>query len=157
MARNPHRAKSSAFVAALAGATYFQAVYSCAADTKSMTFWRDDTSKLACLEYSWVPTGQRHAILLGLGEDVKSQDCKVSSTISKVQVYSLSVGGVGLANLNFPSGTSPESIAYASIEVFLDQHRVTVTVHYSNGSTASDTQTISNNAVQCPTNPLPCP
>ena len=57
----------------------------------TMTFWRDDSSRPACLEYSWVPEGLRHTIQLDSGQREGSETDTISDELnpSHVQVYRL--------------------------------------------------------------------
>src|SRR5437867_6718380 len=60
-----------------------------------MTFVRDAAGGPAYLEYSWVPTGQRHDIPLGPAQLTASQPLTISTGAALVQIYRLTNDGVG--------------------------------------------------------------
>ncbi|GMQ96816.1 MAG: hypothetical protein BMS9Abin15_0497 [Gammaproteobacteria bacterium] len=53
------------------------------AKTVTMTFWRDDYSESACLEYSWVPEGLRRNIQLMPGQQEDTSTDSVSRPTQK--------------------------------------------------------------------------
>src|SRR5438105_7805506 len=69
----------------------------------TMTFVREITADPACLEYSWVPTGQRHRILLPPGIPSASETDKVmrGTSVSNVQVYSRNYQNTAVPNSNW--------------------------------------------------------
>src|ERR1700731_2084373 len=73
----------------------------------TMYFSRDDAGGPACLEYSWVPTGQRHAIQLAPGVQTGSQTLPYSG-VEQVQIYKLVSNRLGAdgdaAFWQFPPG-----------------------------------------------------
>ena len=87
----------------------------------TMYFSRDDARGRACLEYSWVPTGQRHAIILAPGVQSASQPLAYTG-VSQVQIYKLVNNGLGYDGeaqfWQFPPGppyAAPPSEAFVAV------------------------------------------
>jgi len=110
--------------------------------TNQMTFLRDHQDGPGCLEYSWVPQGLRHHILLKDGQREGSEKDTIPDDIkpSHVQVYALKFNLVfGLDNWQFPDGQPPHGahVVRATIEVKNNQPLTAVgTAYYSDGTTA---------------------
>lgn len=117
----------------------------------AMIFWRDTDPGPGCLEYSWVPTGQRRVVRLGPLQDEESRQDSVSDEISHVQVYRLVCNRYGLDTWQFPQGPPHNSrIIFATIQVFESRMYVVGTAHYADGSSATDFRSLK-------ADPLPCP
>ena len=86
----------------------------------TMKFWRDDYSRPACLEYSWVPEGLRHTILLAPGQQEGSRTDPISDNPSHVQVYMLDNNNQVSAEMRqFPSGPPHNTpVDGATVEVY---------------------------------------
>jgi len=120
----------------------------------TMNFRRDDHSGPACLEYSWVPQGLRHTILLHKGQKEDSRTDPISDDLnpSHVQVYRLDNNNrVSAAMLQFPPGP-PHAAPVDRATLAVDQQRrqVVATVHYADGTTASDTKPLDPLSRPCP-------
>jgi hypothetical protein len=115
-----------------------------------MNFTRDATGGPACLQYSWVPTGQRHNILLRPGQLADSQPLTLSSNAALVQICRLTNNAVGThdENWNFPM-PAPGPAATGAL-VSITGGKATLTVHYANGQDYTDTRPLKPS-------PLPCP
>jgi hypothetical protein len=121
----------------------------------TMVFWRDADKEPACLEYSWVPEGKRHVIRLtpGLQEDSRTDPIPMDE-ISHVQVYRLTSDAVGIDSWQFPPGPPHSApVIYAAVEVFEKRMEVVGTVHYSDGSSASDRRLLHLHPLRCPETP----
>jgi hypothetical protein len=107
-----------------------------------MTFLRGHQDGPGCLEYSWVPQGLRHHILLKGGQRQGSESDTIPHGInpSHVQVYALKLNlSFGLDNWQFPDGQPPHGthVVRATVEVDNKQPlKATGTVYYSDGSTS---------------------
>ena len=117
----------------------------------TMTFSRSDYARQACLEYSWVPQGKRHTILLLPGEKKKSQTDEIAeSKPSRVQIYSLSNNDqAGLKMWQFPPGP-PHATPVVRAAVEVNNKEVVGTVYYQDGSSASDKHQLDVGAIKCP-------
>jgi hypothetical protein len=121
----------------------------------TMIFWCDTDTGQACLEYSWVPQGNRKVIRLPpqQGEDSR-KDPIDDLNITQVEVYRLvcnNVGKAGAASWQFPPGPPHNSrIVYATVQVFESRMYAVGTAYYADGSSAADFLSMKEN-------PLPCP
>jgi hypothetical protein len=120
----------------------------------TMTFSRDVNTGPACVQYSWVPDGQRKEIKLLPQQDQDSRSDSVSDNISQVQVYCLVCNELGIHAPNtwqFPPGPPYRSpVISAAIQVFESGKYVAGTVNYADGTSTSDTYPLTPH-------PLPCP
>jgi hypothetical protein len=120
----------------------------------TMRFWRDDYIGPACLEYSWVPEGLRHTILLTPGQQEGSQTDSISDDLnpSHVQVYRLDNNNMVSTEMwQFPTGpphTAP--VDGATVEVYQQRLEVVGTVHYADGTSAYDTHSLDSFPRPCP-------
>src|ERR1039458_6094077 len=75
-----------------------------------MTYWRDIYNGHACLEYSWVPEGHRHTILLNAGQQESRRSDPTSEGLrpSHVQVYVLTNDLHSTEGWQFPPGVPQE-------------------------------------------------
>jgi hypothetical protein len=119
----------------------------------TMKFRRDDDHGPACLEYSWVPEGKRHTILLKPGQADGSRTDLISDDLnpSFAQVYSLSNGVCSTEGWQFPPG-SPYSapVDGAGVDVCQQEMQVIGAVRYEDGTTARGTQPLEAIARPCP-------
>jgi hypothetical protein len=119
-----------------------------------MKFWRDAYQDAACLEYSWVPQGIRHTILLQPGVQEGSSTNPMPDEIepSHVQVYTLNNNNnVSTAMWQFPPGPPHGSpVVRASVEVFEANAEAIGTVYYADGSSVSDKHKLDRKPIKCP-------
>ena len=117
----------------------------------TMVFWRDTDTGPACLEYSWVPEGQRKLIKLPPQQDEGSRQDPVSVNITQVQVYRLVSNARGIDTWQFPPGPPHNSrIIYATVQVFESNMYVIGTVYYADGSRAADRLPLKSDPKPCP-------
>lgn len=106
-----------------------------------MVLWRDVYEGTARIEYSWVPEGKRKplALLEPEDEDIRIDD--VSDDITQVQVYRLDLGGFGTVDWQFPAGPAHKyPVISAVVQIFVRRGEAIGTVHYADGTTATDTR-----------------
>ena len=121
-----------------------------------MTFSRDKDDKEACLEYSWVPEGNRHLILLMPGERRKTETDLVGDDVdaSHVQVYVMNINDRWSSdNWQFPPGPPrPAKLASALVNVIEDHSPATAsgTVDYVNAPSVTDPHQLDKRHRQCP-------
>ncbi len=124
-----------------------------------MTFARDAYEQSACLEYSWIPEGARHAILLDRRQPKGNQIDSIGDDLypSHVQVYTLDNNQQSsIAMWQFPENSRPGSpVVRASVELFEELMEVVGTVHYADGSSATDKQKLDKFSRKCPELPTP--
>jgi hypothetical protein len=118
----------------------------------TMVFFRDDDQGFGCLEYSWVPSGQRRVIQLNPNQ---SGETRVDSYYgaSHVQIYSVASGGLGLdkGHWQFPAGPSHGSpVLAAVVQVFTGRKELIGTVIYADGTTASSSFPLIMPGSPCP-------
>lgn len=93
----------------------------------------------ACIEYSWVPTGQRHVIELK-GQAVGTRTDR-HSDVTHVQVYSLRSGRFGQApssnGWQFPPGPPPSGTHLVSATVVVAGEYAYGTAVYDDGSAST--------------------
>jgi hypothetical protein len=119
-----------------------------------MTFWRDDYKGPACLEYSWVPEGKRHTILLPPGQQEGSATDSIPDDLdpSQVQVYRLTNNEkVSLDMWQFPPGPPhPLPVEGAKVDVFQLREEVVGVVRYTDATTAAGAAVLDNYPRPCP-------
>ena len=108
----------------------------------TMRFVRDVFTGPACLEYSWVPEGKRHTILLDPGQPEGFRTDPIADDIhpSFVQVYRLSNNQrTSLEMWQFPKGPPPHGsdVDRAEVEVHESTMEAVGTVFYTDGTSAS--------------------
>jgi hypothetical protein len=115
---------------------------------RSMTMLRDNDDGEGCIEYSWVPTGQRRSLFLLIGQQ---QDGRVEELkeASKVQVYVLTQGQESLADWVFPAAGQKEIVS-ATIAVREAANVVDAIVFYEDGSHESFSRDLENVPRKCP-------
>jgi hypothetical protein len=119
-------------------------------------FRRDHHGEPACLEYSWVPQGQRRTILLDPTQVFNSQKDSIPDDLkpSQVQVYVLNDAPKGslpsAGNRQFPSGP-PRGVVIAA-EVKIQGRKVTGTAYYADGSSSQpgDDYALDERSSRCP-------
>lgn len=120
----------------------------------TMKFWRDDYTGPACLEYSWVPQGIRRTIYLEPGQqyDTRTDDVPDDLDATLVQVYRLNNNdAVSTEMWNFVlPPPPPPTLSAASVEVFQHNKYAVGTVHYANGTTATDNRPLDPYPRPCP-------
>ncbi len=123
--------------------------------TVIMTFWRDNYTGPACLEYSWVPEGKRRNIQLEPGQQKGTNKDEVDDGLdpSHVQVYvATNNEAVSIANWQFPEGKpGPAPIMTARVEVHQEQLEIIGAVIYEDGSNAKSKATLDKCGRDCPT------
>lgn len=123
-----------------------------------MTFIRDHQDGPGCLEYSWVPQGVRHHILLKGGQRQGSENDTIPDDLkpSHVQVYVLKLNpNFGLDNWQFPAGPPKQGtyVVRATVEVHNKQPLEAIgTVYYADGTTASSRRPLDEKSRECPQN-----
>jgi hypothetical protein len=119
-----------------------------------MKFRRDDYRGPACLEYSWVPQGLRHHILLVTGQQEGRESDSIPDTIrpSHVQVYVLTNNEKwSTEGWQFPAGPPHATpVVRATVEVYQQKMTVVGTVYYADGTSASYEQPLEPVARKCP-------
>jgi hypothetical protein len=120
----------------------------------TMTFWRDDSSGPACLEYSWVPEGLRHTIQLDSGQREGSETDTISDELnpSHVQVYRLNnFEGASTEKWQFPDGP-PHAlpVGSAKIDVFQSREVVVGIVIYTDSTNAASARVLDSFPRPCP-------
>ena len=119
-----------------------------------MKFRRDKFTGPACLEYSWVPEGKRHVILLRPGQQEGSRTDQIPDTLkpSHVQVYRLDNNKeVSAEQWQFPPGPPhPAPVASASVEVHQLQMEAVGTVYYTDGTIATGKHPLDPMSRPCP-------
>jgi hypothetical protein len=120
----------------------------------TMTFWRDDYTGPACLEYSWVPEGKRHTIQLKPGQQEGSETDSISDDLnpSHVQVYRLTNNEMVSVDMwQFPPGP-PHSLPVesAKVDVFQARELAVGVVRYTDGTTAAGAIVLDNYPRPCP-------
>jgi hypothetical protein len=118
-----------------------------------MTYWRDVYNGHACLEYSWVPEGRRHTILLepGQQEICRSDPFPGDFSASHVQVYALTNDLHSTAGWQFPPGPPHATpVVRALVQVFEEKMEVIGTTYYADGSTATQNQKLDELPRKCP-------
>ena len=121
-----------------------------------MTYWRDVYNGHACLEYSWVPEGHRHTILLNAGQQESRRSDSISEELrpSHVQVYVLTNDLQSTEGWQFPPGPPhPTPVVRAVVQVFEGKMESVGTVYYADGSSATQTQTLTKVPRKCPEMP----
>jgi hypothetical protein len=119
----------------------------------TMVFRRDIHADAGCLEYSWVPEGVRHVMLLREDQEEGSQTDSVfdATEISHVQVYRLLNDGVGVQNWQFPPGPPYAApVAIALVQVLRVTMEVIGTVVYVDGTCVRDVYKLEMSPVTCP-------
>jgi hypothetical protein len=106
-----------------------------------MVFRRDVPEGTARMEFSWVPEGNRLPIEVLAPRDENSRMDPVSDDITQVQVYRLDIGDFGTVDWQFPPGP-PHSfpVISAVVQTFLRRGVAIGTVHYADGTSATDTR-----------------
>jgi hypothetical protein len=102
-----------------------------------MTYRRDVYNGHACLEYSWVPEGRRHTILLEPGQQEGRRSDPVSGDEgpSHVQVYVLTNELHSTGGWQFPPGPPhPTPVVTALVVVSEENMDAKGTVYYADGS-----------------------
>jgi len=90
----------------------------------------------ACIEYSWVPTGQRHVINLTTAK-ASDQSTDKAEKATHVQVYSLRNGRYGVASSwQFPVGPAPGGKYLASATVIASGRQAIGYAVYEDGTAA---------------------
>jgi hypothetical protein len=119
-----------------------------------MKFYRDNNDGPACLEYSWVPQGLRHHILLRDGQAEGFENDTIPNDIkpSHVQVYVLSVNNrLSLENWQFPDGPPHDTpVVLATVDVNMGQSEAVGTVYYADGLTATSRLPLDLKSRECP-------
>jgi hypothetical protein len=109
------------------------------AEQLTMIFWRDVYNEPGFLEYSWVPEGNRHTIALSSPQQEGTRIDPGPSDASHVQVYRLTNGRLAIQNWQFPPGPPYKSpVIAAIIQVIEQQMEVVGTVHYADGTSATE-------------------
>ena len=117
-----------------------------------MVFRRDDHEGRGCLEYSWVPTGVRHHILLASGIPEGSETDSVGDDpITNIQVYvATNNNEVNIEMWQFPPvGGAP--IAGARVELFQRRRLIVGTAYFENGTNATYSADLKVGGKKCPT------
>ena len=119
----------------------------------TMTFRREDYRGRGCLEYSWVPEGKRHDIVLAAGEATDSEHDHVPQDIhpSHVQVYALTNGKMTSPPWQFPPGPPSAHEIVSATVVVAASGKVTGTVEYVDGRHTSGNTRLDGIWRKCPT------
>jgi hypothetical protein len=120
----------------------------------TLDFWRDDYAEAACVEYSYVPQGQRRTIQLNTGQQQAIQTDTLPDEVepSHVQVYVLTNNDmVSVAMWQFPPGP-PYGQPVTGAQVTIVQARMIAVgaVTYADG-------TVNTGSVPLDAGPRPCP
>jgi hypothetical protein len=124
------------------------------AEQISMTFLRDVYDSHACLEYSWVPEGLRHHILLNPGQQQGDKTDPIASGVnpSGIQIYVLNNNDrVSLEIPYFPKGAPHGVILQSAIVEVLEQRMEVVgTAYYADGSVVKQNLVLEPKGRPCP-------
>ena len=119
----------------------------------SITFQRKDYSHAGCLEYSWVPQGERRVIQLAPGVRSKTQvdTAPANLNASHVQVYVVVNGNFGAEMGQFPSGPPrPKVLKTALVDVKVPT-RAADAVSYADGAVVRGFIHLDDRPHKCPT------
>jgi hypothetical protein len=114
----------------------------------------------ACLEYSYIPSGQRRSIELPAGTHAVSRmdSLNSSETYSLVQVYTVQTKGAGASWDDFPPPPAPKSnLATIIFQIRHDDGEVVATVYYWDGTSYSGTAPLQPTDIPCPSEQPPGP
>jgi len=108
---------------------------------QSIVFIREADVAPADLQYSWIPTGQRHDIKLAPGQTLgtETDTNQNPDEIYQIQVYHLYDGNSEAESFQFPSGppyTAP--VSYAVVEVSQKRKIAAFTAHFTDGASFSE-------------------
>jgi hypothetical protein len=96
----------------------------------------------ACLEYSYIPSGQRRSIQLLGGDHTATRVDSLNSTetYSLVQVYTVQTEGLGASWDNFPAPPAPKpSLTTVIFQIRYAGREVIGSVYYADGTSDSGT------------------
>ena len=120
----------------------------------TMVFWRDKYEGPGCLEYSWIPEGQRRNLNLppGIQQDSSTDSISDDLNPSNVQVYVASNNdAVSIEMWQFPSRPSQSGpIVSALILIFEEANRIVGTAFYADGTVASEMAKLDTFGRPCP-------
>lgn len=120
----------------------------------TMTFWREDYTGRGCLEFSWVPEGHRHVIVLPPRQQMGSETYTIPDDLnpSHVQVYRLDNNNLVSTEMwMFPPGPPyPHPVDWAEVRVYDHNREANGTVHYADGTAASDRRPLDPFGRPCP-------
>lgn len=123
----------------------------------TMIYRREYAVSTACLEYSWVPEGKRHVIMLAPGQKEGTRTDTIDDTLkpSHVQVYRLDNNKqVSIQMWQFPPGP-PYSAAVVGALVYLPNGNTIAeaTVKYADNTSATDQHPLDHIPRPCPESP----
>jgi len=123
----------------------------------ALLFRRDDARGRGCIEFSWIPTGQRrHVILMpGISQGSDTFSYPFDPTDPRImQLYVLNNEGKGplsIENVQYPGGTGTASPIFLAVaEVFESQHVLRLTFHCEDGSTVQNWASLEPVLRHCP-------
>jgi hypothetical protein len=112
---------------------------------QSIVFIREADVASAELQYSWIPTGQRHDIKLAPGQTLgtETDTNKTPDEIYQIQVYHLYDGNSEAIKetefFSFPSGLPYSApVSYAVVEVSQKRRIAVFTAHFTDGASFSE-------------------
>lgn len=130
----------------------------------TLVFRRDDDHGRGCIEFSWIPTGQRRHIILmpGVSQGSDTFSYPFDPTDPRImQIYVLNNEGRGplsIENVQYPGGTGTTSPIFLGVaEVFESQRVLRLTFHCEDGSTVQNWVALEPELRHCPQIQAPRP
>jgi hypothetical protein len=105
----------------------------------------------ACLEYSYISSGQRRDFQLLRGTHAATRVDSVNPSDNLVQVYTVQTEGRGASWDGFPVPAPKSSLATVIFQIRWAGPEVVGTVYYADGTSYSETKQLQPTRIPCPT------